>query len=75
MTSFGQGNNQSKVVSQKQTNPFAGSLLENEKKALGNDSSQNDKEASSDSFANALLNSSGKTRDIDNQKLLRKQEA
>ncbi|AKM81658.1 MAG: hypothetical protein UT13_C0001G0700 [Candidatus Pacebacteria bacterium GW2011_GWF2_38_9] len=74
MTTFGQGNNQSKANSQKTISPFAGSLLENEQKSPGSSPNQNRSEQDSNSFANALLNSSGRMDEAENQDLLRKQQ-
>jgi hypothetical protein len=74
MTSFGQGSNQLKSASQKPVNPFAGSLLENEQKALGG-SPQQDQNKDFNPFANALLNSPGAKDDLDNPELFQKQQA
>lgn len=74
MTSFGQGNNQLKSASQKQVNPFAGSLLENEKKATGAMPPSSKTEDNFNPFANALLNSPGSSTDSDNPEFLRKQQ-
>lgn len=74
MTSFGQGNNQTKSVSQKPVNPFAGSLLENEQK--NSNSSPNDySEKTTNPFANALLNSSDTNYDAPSTEQLTKQQA
>ncbi len=62
MTSFGQGNNQNKTVTQKPINPFAGSLLENEQKNA-NLSADPKNQAIDNPFANALLNNNGASTD------------
>lgn len=73
MTSFGQGNNQTKSAAQKANNPFASSLLENEQKNQGS----SDKVAENiinNPFANALRNSTD-NNSFDTQKsTLQKQE-
>lgn len=74
MTSFGQSNNQLKSASQKQTNPFASSLLENEKKIDKPALSTNQADEVFNPFANALLNSPGATSDFNNQEFLQKQQ-
>jgi hypothetical protein len=73
MTSFGQGNNQSKSVTQKPANSFAGSLLENEQKNA-NLSTNDHNEKVVNPFANALLNSSGANRNISTPESLLKQQ-
>lgn len=73
MTSLGQGNSQSKTVSQKPVNPFAGSLLENEQKNASL-SSNSHNEQTTNSFANALLNSSDANYDTPSPEQLHKQQ-
>ena len=73
MTSFGQGNNQSKSVTQKPVNPFAGSLLENEQKNASLSSDYHNEKATNP-FANALLNSSSTSHDAPTPELLRRQQ-
>lgn len=73
MTSLGQGNSQSKAVSQKPTNLFAGSLLENEQK--NRNPSLNDRsEKTTNPFANALLNSDTNQNISSPDKLHKQQE-
>lgn len=66
MTSFGQGGNQLKSALQKQINPFAGSLLENEQKSVSSSPAPKEENPDFNPFANALLNNSGKT-EVPNQ--------
>lgn len=73
MTSFGQGNNQAKSVSQKPVNPFAGSLLENEQKNNGFLSAQPEEKTKSNPFAEALRNNSTQSN-LETQKSARKQQ-
>lgn len=73
MTSFGQGNNQSKSVSQKPINPFAGSLLENEQKNASLPSNNHSKQTTNP-FANALLNSSDTNYNTSSPEQLHKQQ-
>lgn len=73
MTSLGQGNSQSKSVSQKPVNPFAGSLLENEQKN-SNPSPNNLSEKTTNPFANALLNSSETNYDAPSPEQIQKQQ-
>lgn len=72
MTTFGQGNNPFKTSAQKSVSPFAGSLLENEKKSSLSSTDQN--KPDSNSFANALLNSSGRMEDENDPDALRKKQ-
>ncbi len=73
MTSLGQSNSQSKTVSQKPINPFAGSLLENEQKAV-NSSQSKKSETVSNPFANALKNSQDNNHFKDPDFLRKQQE-
>lgn len=73
MTSLGQSNSQSKSVSQKPVNPFAGSLLENEQKTI-NSAQTNQNTEISNPFANALKNSQGSGGNLDNPDFFRKQQ-
>jgi len=73
MTPLGQGNSQSKSVSQKPINPFAGSLLENEQKNTSATQLKKNEEISNP-FANALKNSQNNDNYFDNPDNFHKQQ-
>ena len=73
MTSFGQGNNQSKSAAQKPVNPFAGSLLENEQKNQSSASLQPAESLIDNPFAQALRSSSAQSN-LENQDSARRQQ-
>lgn len=73
MTSLGQSNSQSKSVSQKPVNPFAGSLLENEQKNTSATQLKKNEEISNP-FANALKNSQNNDNYFDNPDNFHKQQ-